>query len=115
MEHILVKKMTRFLMMRAENFFILRRKPVEVTPLSLRASVWGWGVYYARVHVCTCARVLVRACVRAHMGGQVIAGCPCARTVHVIAVARAAAAARNHVARRWQPLVRTDKMYLVYF
>lgn len=29
MEHILVKKMTRFLMMRAENFFILRRKPVE--------------------------------------------------------------------------------------
>lgn len=30
MEHILVKKMTGFLMQRAENFFILRRKPVEV-------------------------------------------------------------------------------------
>ena len=31
MEHILVKKMTRFLMQRAENFFILRRKPVDVS------------------------------------------------------------------------------------
>ena len=30
MERILCKKMMRFLMMRAENFFVLRRKPVEV-------------------------------------------------------------------------------------
>jgi len=29
MERILCKKMMRFLMMRAENFFILRRKPVD--------------------------------------------------------------------------------------
>jgi hypothetical protein len=28
-EHILCKKLMRFMMMRAENFFILRRKPVE--------------------------------------------------------------------------------------
>lgn len=30
MERILCKKMMRFLMMRAENFLVLRRKPVEV-------------------------------------------------------------------------------------
>uniref|UniRef100_A0A7S3D1U7 Actin-related protein 2/3 complex subunit 4 n=1 Tax=Palpitomonas bilix TaxID=652834 RepID=A0A7S3D1U7_9EUKA len=29
MEEILTKKFTRFLMMRAENFVVLRRKPVE--------------------------------------------------------------------------------------
>ena len=29
-EHILCNKFTRFLMMRAENFVILRRKPVKV-------------------------------------------------------------------------------------
>ena len=28
-EHILCKKMMRFLMMRAENFFVLRRKAIE--------------------------------------------------------------------------------------
>ena len=30
-EHILTHKFMRFMMMRAENFFILRRKPVEVS------------------------------------------------------------------------------------
>ena len=30
-EKILCKKFMRFMMMRAENFFILRRKPVEVS------------------------------------------------------------------------------------
>lgn len=31
-EKILCHKFMRFMMMRAENFFILRRKPVEVRP-----------------------------------------------------------------------------------
>ena len=29
-EKILCKKLMRFMMMRAENFFVLRRKPIEV-------------------------------------------------------------------------------------
>ena len=33
-EEILCKKLMRFMMMRAENFHILRRKPVEVTPFA---------------------------------------------------------------------------------
>lgn len=33
-EHILVHKFTRFLTQRAEAFFILRRKPVPVSPYS---------------------------------------------------------------------------------
>ena len=31
-EKILCKKFMRFMMMRAESFFILRRKPIEVSP-----------------------------------------------------------------------------------
>lgn len=34
-ERILCHKFTRFLMMRAEHFYILRRKPVEVKPYNL--------------------------------------------------------------------------------
>ena len=33
-EHILCHKFMRFMMMRADNFIVLRRKPVEVTTLA---------------------------------------------------------------------------------
>ena len=36
LEEVLVAKFMRFLMQRAEQFVVLRRKPVEVCPLPLR-------------------------------------------------------------------------------
>lgn len=43
-EKILCHKFMRFMMMRAENFFILRRKPVEVRwQSSSRLCSWHWG------------------------------------------------------------------------
>lgn len=40
-EKILCKKFMRFLMMRAESFFILRRRPIEVRPQRLAAGRHG--------------------------------------------------------------------------
>lgn len=40
-EHILCHKFSRFMMMRAENFSILRRKPVEVSKVSHSAYYHG--------------------------------------------------------------------------
>lgn len=42
-EHILVHKFTRFLTQRAENFLILRRKPVKVRCVCEREGLAGWG------------------------------------------------------------------------
>ncbi|KFQ04799.1 Actin-related protein 2/3 complex subunit 4, partial [Haliaeetus albicilla] len=43
-EKILCHKFMRFMMMRAENFFILRRKPVEVRwQSSSWLCSWHWG------------------------------------------------------------------------
>ena len=45
-EKILCKKFMRFMMQRAEHFFILRRKPVEVSVvlwMMLQARILPWG------------------------------------------------------------------------
>lgn len=42
-EHILVHKFTRFLTQRAENFLILRRKPVKVRCVCVNEKGWGGG------------------------------------------------------------------------
>jgi actin related protein 2/3 complex subunit 4 len=42
-EHILVHKFTRFLTQRAENFFILRRKPVKVCFVVWMEGIEGRG------------------------------------------------------------------------
>jgi hypothetical protein len=47
-EQILCHKFTRFMMQRAENFIVLRRKPVQVSPSSITVSVShrGLGIRY---------------------------------------------------------------------
>jgi hypothetical protein len=59
-ETILCTKLMRFMMMRAENFFILRRKPVDVSrffgaglvfslPISCRPCSVSWNAWHLSV------------------------------------------------------------------
>lgn len=41
-ERILCHKFMRFMMMRAENFIVLRRKPVEVKVFWMIIQCWNW-------------------------------------------------------------------------
>lgn len=73
-ERILCHKFTRFMMMRAENFFILRRKPVEVKTIShytffllshvmgsdfIRKHAWGANLCCERSNSATLCWVVV--------------------------------------------------------
>lgn len=75
-EKILCHKFMRFMMMRAENFFILRRKPVEVRPMFLVfvitrvLSLGGPGLF----DFCSYGRRNPRLCTAGQVTGRLFPG-----------------------------------------